>query len=178
MRLNRKTKKLNKLLLEIIEVSKEFEKKFFVAGGFALDIEVGRLTRNHDDLDLHPLEKNITWWKKWFRKKGFKIDYNPEIKDKTKAFVAYSPDDEFYVDMYGVKVGRKGKLFSAESGKRHDWAGTTWQGTVKTKDWQGRKVNILHHEGILWLKKKTVKKQSSKLRKKDIHDLKLFEKAQ
>lgn len=174
IKLNPKTINLNNLLLEIIKTSQKYGKKFFVSGGFALDIEIGKITRNHDDLDLHPMERDILCWKRWFKKKGFKIRYNIEIKDKTKAFVAHSPDSQFYVDMYGVRVSENGKLSSAESGRRHDWAGTTWQQTVKRKTWQQKKVNILHYQGILWLKKQTAKKKKGVLRKKDWHDLKLF----
>lgn len=76
--------------------------------------------------------------------------------------------------MYGVLVDENGKLSSAESGIRHDWAGTTWQDTVLEKRWSGMKVNILHHEGILWLKKHTANQLGESLREKDLHDMKLF----
>ena len=175
MEVNKKTTSLNDLLLEIIKAAEKNRKRLFVTGGFALEIEVGRLTRNHDDLDLQPMEEDITWWKKWFKNKGFRVGYNDGIKDKTKAFMAHSHDSSFYADMYGVKVAKDGALSSAERGKRHNW-GSTWQKVIKQKAWRGKKVYVIEYSTVLWLKKETVRKGQGKIRKKDIHDFKLFKK--
>ncbi|MFW6110169.1 MAG: nucleotidyltransferase domain-containing protein [Patescibacteria group bacterium] len=174
MEIDKKTRDLSNLLLEIIEVAEIHGRDFFVSGGFALDIQTGELTRSHADLDLHPMEVDISWWKSWFKKKNFKISYNDEMRDRTKAFEAHSPRGSFYVDMYGVKIHNDGQISSAESGERKDWVGATWQEKIKKDVWEGKEVNVLDYRDILWLKKEVAKMPDYGIRGKDAHDLSLF----
>jgi len=174
MTVDKTTESLNTTLLEMLSVSEAANKTIFISGGFAIDIAVGRLTRNHDDIDAHPLEVDISWWKSWFKSKGFSIRYVDKIKDHSKAFVAYSPDQSYHVDMFGVKLNAEGKLSSAEGGLRHDWSINPYGRERITATWQSHNVTIFDPVGILWLKRDTARRNNTELRAKDIQDIKLI----
>ena len=132
-----RTQNVISLLIEMIDVAEKFGKKIFVGGGLALEIEAAsirndsNLTRDHGDLDIHPAEEDIFFWKKWFEDKKYLIKGNGEIKDHTKAFVAFPPnfDEEkwetspqsFYADIYGIFVDENRFIHSRESGKDDSW---------------------------------------------------------
>ncbi len=187
--LNKKTKQLVKLLSEILTASEINKKRVLLSGGFALEIEAVNernnsvITRNHDDIDIHPLEKDIVFWKRWFVNKKFIIGTNYEIKDKSKAFVAHSPnstfdnnlpEEAFHIDVYSINVDRCGTISDSIFGVKRIWRNINWYKDVKTLLWKKQIVHILDHKFILSYKKEVAKNIKKPLRKKDIHDLKLF----
>lgn len=184
-----KTKNIVNLMLDMVDVAEKFGKKIFVGGGLGLEIEaaLGRgdsyLTRDHGDLDIHPMEEDVPFWKEWFQNKGYLIKGNDEIKDNTKAFVAFPPnfDEEnwgtspqsFYADIYGIFVDKNEFIHSRESGKDDNWK-KEWNEVLIVCSWNKRKIIVLRHELALHNKYLTALQQGKMLREKDIHDHGLF----
>lgn len=148
-------------------------------GGFAIEIEAALLrgdeniTRNHDDLDLHVLEEDILFWQDWFKGQNFHLDTDPKIIDKTKAFLAYSPDKTFYVDVYSVRVDENKQLSSWETGEKDDWE-AGWDEVFLPVKWHGFAFFVMRHELILRNKREFAQNLNQPLRDIDLHDKKLF----
>lgn len=135
--LNKRTKNILGLMQEILDISRKSGKGVVIGSGLGLDIEAAflrgddRLTRNHGDLDIYPMEDDVGFWKEWFSNKGYTVSGNDEIKDETKAFVAFPPNfneekwgtdpESFYIDMYGIMVDENGLIHSRESGEDDNW---------------------------------------------------------
>lgn len=186
-----KTRIIEDLLLEILKVCAKERKTLVIAGGFAIEIEAGclrgdsELTRNHGDLDLHPIDTDIEFWKAWFTNKDFVIAGNHEIKDISKGFVAYSsdwvmdgereeqPETAFYTDAYGVHVDENGIVISGVSGKYKSWE-VKWKDWIYSCTWKGLPATVINHENGLSLKRDSVVRKGLPFRDKDIHDHKLF----
>lgn len=186
---NERTQNIVNLMLEIVDAAQATGRKIVVSCGLGLEIEAASrrgddfLTRDHGDLDLHPSEEDILFWKEWFARKGYSITGNEEIKDPTKAFVAFPPKfsetdwdtnpDSFYADVYGIMVDGEGFIHSKETGEDDNW-GKKWEEAFVDCQWKGRKITVLHHKHVLDNKRKTAKKMGTPLRPKDLHDYKLF----
>jgi len=183
---NAKTQKIVELLKEIVSQAEKDSKILAIAGGFAMDIEASivrgdqELSRNHDDLDLSPQEKDIPYWKAWFEDKNFKIDTNDGIKDKDKAFIAFPVDydssdsvNSYYADVYSYAQNPDGTLYSCERGEKDEWE-KTWDEVFVTMVWQGMNVSLMRHQSVIGIKK-MFHEQGHEVREKDLHDFGLFD---
>lgn len=187
--IDKKTQNIVNLMLEMVDIAKKFRKKIFVGGGLGLEIEAASnrgdscLTRDHGDLDIHPMEEDIPFWKRWFENKGYLIKGNDEIKDNTKAFVAFSPNSNeedwetspqsYYADVYGIFVDKNKFIHSRESGKDDSWE-KKWKDALIICIWKERKITVIRHELTLQNKRSTALQLGTPLREKDLHDHRLF----
>lgn len=186
---NQRTSNIVKILLDIVDVNNSHNKKMAVSCGLALDIEAASrrgdnfLTRNHGDLDIHPLVEDIPFWKKWFEERGYIISNDDRDIDMSKAFVVfpktYNPEewntdpDSYYIDVYGLESDDKGVIHSLESWKDESW-GSTWDENFIKCRWMDRDITVMKHDVALANKRKTAKEKGTNLRAIDLHDHKLF----
>lgn len=184
---NKRTENITNLMVAIIDTAHQTGKKVVINCGLGLEIEAASkrgddfLTRDHGDLDIHPMEEDIPFWKSWFADKKYAVRGNEEIKDLAKAFVAFpstynealwdTDPDSYYVDVYGITVDQKGIVGSRVTGEEI-WG--TWDENFIECLWGGRKITVMRHEKVLENKCKTAKRFGTPLREKDIHDYNLF----
>lgn len=185
---NSRTQLLLDTLEDIIQIGERENKKYVIAAGLGIDIEAAalrgdhHLTRDHHDIDVHPLEEDIPFWKDWFAKQGYLVSKNDEIKDPDKAFVAYSPDfifkgdpeeSQYYIDVYGLYIDSDGFIHSRETGQDDPWH-MKWDDAFKKVTWRDHTIWVMKHEVALKNKRETAKAMGNPLREKDIHDHTLF----
>jgi hypothetical protein len=60
------TQRLESFLLRIATTAEEAGKRYYIGGGFAVDLSFGGISRPHEDVDFHPMEEDTRWWKDWF----------------------------------------------------------------------------------------------------------------
>ncbi len=185
---NQKTLRILDLLEEILLSAQQAGKKVAVVGGLALELAAAAqrgdelLTRNHDDLDIAPLQEDIPFWQDWFLKKGYILGTNEEIKDPSKAFIAHSPDstfdgkdplDCFSADFYSIGVNSDKTLYSSETGQKDNWE-KTWDEEFTLVKWGGHLVHVMRPELAIALKK-AFHKDGHTVRDKDLHDFTVFD---
>ena len=81
-----KTRDCFKWLLLASGFANKHNKILLGQAGFAVDLAVGKLTRNHDDLDLITLEEEIEDFRNYFINQGFKIGCL-DINDPSLTFM-------------------------------------------------------------------------------------------
>jgi len=69
-----KTKECLSCLLSTSKYANDSRKLLLANAGFAVDLAVGKLTRNHDDLDLIVLEPELKNFRQYFKNLNFTID--------------------------------------------------------------------------------------------------------
>jgi len=75
------------ILLKMMSARTVLEKSLLVQGGFAVDLAVGYVTREHDDLDLTTLVADIPTFKELFNKAHFEVATRPNM-DPSLSFYA------------------------------------------------------------------------------------------
>jgi hypothetical protein len=108
--ISKKTKDCFNCLLLASRFAAENEKTLLVQGGFAVDLAVGKLTRNHDDLDLMTFENELEFVRNFFKNQVFLISCLP-FNDPLKTFtfekgLIHGDMDSFLID--GENVSDKG----------------------------------------------------------------------
>jgi len=102
-----RTQKLFEILIDLSEIAEKHERLLVVQGGFAVDLEVGKITRNHEDLDIIVLEKEVEWFRELFKVDGYKFKYH-DGQNRNVSFGAYKwnfiVDDSLYIDVDGVEI--------------------------------------------------------------------------
>jgi hypothetical protein len=73
MKINEYTRQLEDLVTEIAKAAEGNKKECFIGGGLAIDLSLGRISRNHHDIDFHPMLKDTPWWIKWFENRGLVV---------------------------------------------------------------------------------------------------------
>jgi hypothetical protein len=110
------TQQLEALLLKIAHVAQEAGKRYYIGGGFAVDLTFGGLSRPHEDIDFHPMEEDTQWWKDWFTSQGYLISKDPDMNDYPYAFLPTNEKHDYFADVYPVKVGFFRRLADAACG--------------------------------------------------------------
>lgn len=105
-----KTTDCFKWFLLASEFANKHNKTLLGQAGFAVDLAVGKLTRNHDDLDLITLEEEIEVFRSYFKDQGFKIgclDFNdPSLTFTFEKGLVHGDMDTIKID--GEDVSDKG----------------------------------------------------------------------
>lgn len=99
---------LEGLLLDIAKTAQETNKKYYIGGGFAIDLTVGKLTRSHEDIDFHPEEKDTNFWKDWFKGRGYIISRDPDMEDYPNAFLPTNENKDYFGDVYPARFEEDG----------------------------------------------------------------------
>lgn len=185
---NLRTRQLLDVIEQIIDVAHQSSKRFAFGAGIALEIEAAYnrgaslFTRDHADIDIHPVEEDVAFWQDWFEDQGYLISANEGIKDQSKAFVAYSPDSKnyndpekgsYYLDVYGLLIDDNEDVHSRETGKDDPW-NCSWDDAFVQVKWKGKPVWVMKHKVALRNKRETAKAMGQELREKDVHDHMLF----
>jgi hypothetical protein len=171
MTINKHTTQLEVMAMEIARSAKENHKEYFFGGGLAIDFFCGQITRNHHDLDFHPMLEDTDWWVTWFTSKGNKVINRNDIKFPETWWV-YDANGKFSVDMWPFRL-ENGVLFINQNGKyivteRH------WEET-KLVEYKRVKIRIENPQRVLEQKKRFVGK-NKKYRSVDLHDFKILKK--
>ena len=147
------TLSLESLALKIAKAAKENSKKYVFSGGMAIEFYVGRITRNHHDVDFHPLRKDVAWWKEWFENSGYTVNKKHD-KEAGEVFEVKGIKGELVVDMWPTPLGED-------------------RGEVKIVNYKGVDVCISDPAKVLNEKVRNAKIGKS-LRRQDLHDFALL----
>lgn len=104
------------ILIKMMTVRSLVDKLLLVQAGFAVDLAVGYVTREHDDLDLTTFVSDIPVFKELFSKANFKIGIHPNT-DPNLSFYAqtYIQDIQksIYVDVVSLDISGE-EVFDVE----------------------------------------------------------------
>ncbi|WML48565.1 hypothetical protein RCG23_25665 [Neobacillus sp. PS3-34] len=97
-----------KVLSEINSICLSLDARFWLRGGWAIDFRLGRITRNHSDLDLVTWVQNREMLERELVKAGFHLipvsefqtDFLKNGVDISFVFLKQSPDGRIYA--YGI----------------------------------------------------------------------------
>ena len=119
---------LERIALEIADAAKKNNKKYMIGSGFAIEFFNGQLSRNHHDVDFHPLRSDAEWWVKWFKNQGYKV-VEKQDDEAGKVYEVKGGDRELLVDLWPIseeewknmnmkKVNYKGVVICIEDPNR------------------------------------------------------------
>ena len=93
------------ILLKMISLSKTLDKTLLVHAGFAVDLAIGHITREHKDLDLVTMVSDIPIFKELFQKAHFEVGSHPNT-DPVLSFYArtFIQDIEKTIDIDVVSL--------------------------------------------------------------------------
>ena len=167
--INKHTKQLENLVVKIAEAAEENKKEYFIGGGFAIDLSLGIISRNHHDIDFHPMLSDYSWWIDWFKNQGYEVR-NRQDPMFPETWWIYNSKKEFLVDMWPFQldngiltINHQGKYIDA---KRH------WNET-RVISYKNTKIRIENPQRVLEQKTRHVK-DSKMYRPIDLHDFKLL----
>lgn len=168
------TLKLEKLLLDIAKSANVVDKRYFIGGGFAIDLTFGELTRPHEDIDFHPEEKDSNWWKDWFKDQGLILSKDPDMEDYPNAFLPTNKNKDYFADVYPVKFEANGKIsLLYKDGTHSIWKGKSWKDN-KRVNYKGVSIYVENYKTVLKQKKEYAKEKGIPLSEKHLHDFNLF----
>jgi len=169
MIINKHTKQLEKLALEITRAAEENKKDYFIGGGLAIDFFYGKLSRNHHDIDFHPMLKDELWWVQWFTDQGYNVKNraDPQFPETWNIFNSHT---KFVVDMWPFRL-ENGILLINNGGKYID-AKRHWE-EITSVVYKNITIRIENPQRVLEQKTRHAK-QSQKYRPVDVHDFKLL----
>lgn len=171
MEINKYTRQLEDLVIEIAKAAKENKKEYLIGGGFAIDLSLGKISRNHHDIDFHPMLDDYSWWIEWFTDRGYKVRNRQDPKFPETWWV-YNSNEEAIVDMWPFYL-ESGVLLINQEGKYLD-AGRHWEET-RLINYKNVGIRIENPLRVLEQKARHVS-QGQKYRPADLHDFKLFRK--
>ncbi|HCM37213.1 MAG: hypothetical protein UV61_C0001G0022 [Candidatus Gottesmanbacteria bacterium GW2011_GWB1_43_11] len=169
MTVNKYTRQLEDLALRIAKAAKESKKDYFIGGGLAIDFFYGQITRNHHDIDFHPILEDTVWWIEWFKSRGYKVTNRLDPKFP-ETWRVYNFEGEAIIDMWPLQQENGVLLINCE-GKYVD-AGRYWKET-KLVDYKKVDIRIENPQRVLEQKTRHAS-QSQKYRRVDLHDFKLL----
>ncbi|QQS38516.1 hypothetical protein IPM62_03985 [Candidatus Woesebacteria bacterium] len=160
---------LFELAKKISKTAENYTKEYFIGGGLAIDLYVGKVTRNHHDIDFHPMLDDYEWWKSWFVENGYKID-EPASDSYPETCKVLDKDCQEIVDMWPFKL-TNGVLEINKEGKYVD-AHRKWYEN-ETVEFEGIKIRIENPLRVLDQKKRHFK-EGQDLRIQDKHDFEVL----
>ncbi|MDO8583838.1 MAG: class I tRNA ligase family protein [bacterium] len=148
-----KDKKLESLLLQMLKLGQEHNKRLIISGGWGVDILVGRRLRNHDDIDCNVPYEEVAWWKAKLEAMGFEqIPPNDAKKDSRYHVNLHRQDgDIIKVDIIGLGIDEKGVIYDMEWGSPDSWKFSAVNGIQKSV-FQGLPTEVFSTEVQAWLK--------------------------
>lgn len=169
MTTNKHTGQLEELVMEIAKAANKNKKDYFIGGGLAIDFFYGKLSRNHHDIDFHPMLKDGLWWVQWFTDRGYNVKNraDPQFPETWNIFNSHG---EFIVDMWPFLL-ENGVLLINNEGKYIE-SNRHWK---EIKSVVYKKINIRVENPQRVLEQKTRHtKQGQNYRPIDLHDFKLL----
>jgi hypothetical protein len=166
------TQQLEALLLKIAHVAQEAGKRYYIGGGFAVDLTFGGLSRPHEDIDFHPMEEDTQWWKDWFTSQGYLISKDPDMNDYPYAFLPTNEKHDYFADVYPVKVDENGTIsvtHTPEYQGRPWWKGKSWK-EVQLITYKGQRIAVEHVRTVLQQKKEHSQWHGGTPTGKHLHD--------
>ena len=157
------------LVTEIARAALSSEKQYFIGGGLAIDLSVGKITRNHHDIDFHPMLKDATWWINWFEKRRLLVK-KIEGGHFPETYNIFDQGGEMVVALWPMEL-KEGVLLINQDGSYVD-AGRHWEETRVVK-YNGVDFNVENPQRVLEQKLRHVK-QGQPFRDQDRHDFKLL----
>lgn len=163
------TDRIVNLALQIAKVAEENNKEYFIGGGLAIDFFLGKISRNHHDIDFHPMLKDSLWWMNWFKEQGYNV-WGPADQQFKETYKVSDDDGEEIVDMWPLKL-KKGILLIMYNGEYVD----SWRKWDETKivQFKGINVRVENPERVLEQKQRH-SEQNKEVRKQDQHDFHLL----
>lgn len=159
------THSLFDLVLQIAQTAQKYDKQYFIGGGVAIDLSLGKITRNHHDIDFHPLLEDFDWWKRWFKKQGYTTE-EPADEDFEETCHVLNLNGDNVVDLWPMKL-INGKAFCKYKGKYTNTS-RYWHET-RLVVFENTKINVENPKRILEQKIRQAKK-GKQLRPQDLHD--------
>jgi|GEM_PF-2014490 len=95
------TLQLENLALNIARHAHKHNRKYVIGSGLAIDFYLGRISRNHYDIDFHPLFNDVGWWLEWFRSQGYTV-IEREEKKVGLVYEIKSVNNELLVDFWPI----------------------------------------------------------------------------
>lgn len=186
---DQKTMLLESLLLRVAHTAATHNKKYYIGGGFAIDLACGGISRPHDDVDFYPLEADALWWKELFNEQEYITSVDTDMVPLLYAFLMSqqkmsATGIEALADVYPVAAGSNGDISMAvrpgttevwdgmlaiQNG-RGIWPGKTWQ-IVRSIEYKGQQVSVEDCRAVLAQKEAYIRLHlGEKLGAKHIHD--------
>ena len=143
---------LEKIALKIARAAKKNKMKYAIGSGLAIEFFKGRLSRNHHDVDFHPLISDAKWWAEWFRNHGYKV-IEKQDGEGNKVYEIKGEEGEVLVDLWPIN--------------KREWKDMN----VKKVNYKGVIVCIEEPDRVLRSKVRYAREHcQGKLRVQDLHD--------
>jgi len=166
-----KTKELFEIIIKIADFSKKNDKLVLVNAGYAMDLAIGFISRNHNDLDLIGLEKDLNFFRKYFSGMSFKLRC-ADNHDENYSFTFEK--DKLSGDVDSIKIVNE-KVSDIEKKGEERWV---WP--IKTSEliWSRKIDNTIIYfvsPTLVYDFKKRIEKRGN-IREKEKHDFRILEK--
>lgn len=162
------TKRVVALALKIAKVADKEGKDYLIGSGLAIDFHFGKITRNHHDIDFHPMIEDVAWWIKWFEEQGLHVKEG-EDKDFPETWQAFNENWEPIVDMWPFKL-MDNFLFVNFNG---DYIKDRPNNEAKIVVFENVNIKITDPQRVLDQKWRETQ-ANKQIRPQDAHDFKLF----
>jgi len=156
---NQRTKRQLAIIKKIFQTARNEDKFIFIKGGWNIDLNFGKITRDHQDIDFHFDKKDAESWKDWFKQHGF------EIEEKNEWSLIFSLGG-ISIDFEAVQLS--GQKIVWKQGHASEISEVVEEGKYLGTTYKRMKLDVEKY-----LKQKSAK-EGKKLRKKDLHDLALI----
>lgn len=168
-KVDQETMTLVVLACEMAKIASQENKKYFIGSGLAIDLSLGKISRNHNDIDFHPMLTDLSWWIQWFKDQGLVVK-KIEGSQFPETYNVFNQKDEMVVDLWPMNL-KEGILFINQDGKYVD-AGRHWEET-RMCEFNEVIFRLENPQRVLEQKLRHVK-QGQPLRDQDIHDFQLM----
>ena len=99
----RRTENNKRIIKDLASRANENNKKLLLMGGWAVGVQVGKLFREYDDIDVIILEEDLGWWRTQLEDLGLELsNMFPEGMNDKYYFQATKPD--VHVDVLTFKI--------------------------------------------------------------------------
>ncbi|HEY6541425.1 MAG TPA: hypothetical protein VIZ18_10825 [Ktedonobacteraceae bacterium] len=176
--------RLEALLLDIASTAQKAGKRYYIGGGFAIDLTFGGVSRPHGDLDFYPMEEDTQWWKDWFRSQGYIVSRDTDMENLPNAFSLVNENHDYFADVYPIAIGKNGEISMLVKEDTHEvwdgmltiqgtrgvWQGKSWN-EVREVNYKGQAIAVENYKTVLMQKEEYIKLHPGEaLSEKHLHD--------
>lgn len=169
MKIDEYTRQLEDLVTEIAKAAEENKKEYFIGGGLAIDLSLGKISRNHHDIDFGPMLKDTAWWIKWFENRGLVVK-KIEEGHFPEVYKVFDKNGKDIVDLWPLDL-KEGVLLINKDGEYVN-SGRHWEETRIVKH-NGVHFRVENPQRVLEQKLRHAK-EGQPLREVDRHDFQLL----
>ncbi len=171
-----RTRLLLDLVARIAVAADEHQKRYYVGSGFAIDLSLGRLSRDHGDIDLMVDVIDAAWWRSLFASWGFDIGRDAYMAYFPNAFsVARNPKDEddYLIEVWPMEYRGDGGLYPPHTADHpgREWWAAKRQADVKRVTFGRGSVLVEDPHAAIDQKLEHVRHHREALLPKHVHDL-------